>query len=65
MELTTRPQFYLDIVEEVEYLARRAGPEGATRWHASLDQTIEQLLRILLSAGKEQTSSRQEFVPGA
>ena len=45
MELVTRPQFYLDITEEVEYLARRSGPNIATRWHAAVDQTIQQLLR--------------------
>jgi plasmid stabilization system protein ParE len=45
MELITRPQFYLDVVEEVEYLARKAGAETAERWHSALDQTIRQLLR--------------------
>ena len=45
MELITRPQFYLDIAEEVEYLARNAGPETAERWHAALEETIQQLLR--------------------
>jgi len=45
MELVTRPQFYLDISGEVEYLARRGGPEVAVRWHRALDQTIQQLLR--------------------
>lgn len=45
MELTTRPQFYFDIIEEIEYLARRAGPETARRWHRGVDQTIQQLLR--------------------
>ena len=45
MELITRPQFYRDIVEEVEYLARKANAETAERWHAAVDQTIQQLLR--------------------
>ena len=45
MELITRPRFYLDVVEEVEYLARKAGPETAERWHTALDQTVRQLLR--------------------
>lgn len=45
MELVTRPRFYFDIIEEVEYLARQAGPEVATRWHRALDQTIQMLLR--------------------
>ena len=45
MELFVRPQFYEDIAEEVEWLARRAGPALAERWHAELDETIQQLLR--------------------
>jgi plasmid stabilization system protein ParE len=45
MELKTRPRFYLDVAEEVEYLTRRAGSETAARWHAALNQTIKQLLR--------------------
>jgi len=45
MELVTRPQFYIDIGEEVEYLASKADPEIATRSHRALDQTIEQVLR--------------------
>ena len=45
MELVTRPRFYLDIVEEVEYLARKAGPETAGRWHSAVNQTIQQLLQ--------------------
>jgi len=35
MELITRPQFYLDVVEEVEYLARKVGSETAERWHSA------------------------------
>ena len=45
MELITRQQFYLDIIEEVEHLAQRADPETAERWHKALDQTIKNLLR--------------------
>ena len=45
MELFVRPQFYEDVAEEVEWLARRAGPELAERWHAALDETIEGSLR--------------------
>jgi len=48
MELITRPQFYLDVAEEVEYLAERAGPETAERWHSAVGQTIIQLLRHAL-----------------
>jgi toxin ParE1/3/4 len=45
MELVTRPRFYLDVAGEVEYLARKAGSATAERWHAALDQTIQELLR--------------------
>jgi plasmid stabilization system protein ParE len=45
MELITRPRFYLDIAEEVEYLARRADLDTAVRWHIALGQTIAQLQR--------------------
>lgn len=45
MQLVTRPQFYRDVVEEVDYLARKADPETAERWHTALAQTIRQLLR--------------------
>lgn len=45
MELVTRPLFYQDVAEEVEYLARKAGPDTATRWHAALEASIQELLR--------------------
>ena len=45
MDLFVRSRFYEDITEEVEFLARRAGPDIAERWHAALDETIQQLLR--------------------
>lgn len=45
MELITRPRFYFDVIEEVEYLASKAGRETAQRWHSALHQTIQQLLR--------------------
>jgi len=45
MELVTRPQFYLDVAEEVEYLAGQGGDGLAARWHAALDKTIKQLVR--------------------
>jgi plasmid stabilization system protein ParE len=43
MELVIRPQFYLDVAEEVENLARRANPQTAVRWHAAVERTIKQL----------------------
>jgi plasmid stabilization system protein ParE len=45
VDLFVWPTFYQDVAEEVESLARRASPEIAERWHAALDQTIQQLLR--------------------
>jgi plasmid stabilization system protein ParE len=45
MQLVTRPQFYLDVAEEVEYLARKAGAETAQRWSEAVDRTVETLLR--------------------
>lgn len=43
MRLKTRPRFYLDVAEEVEYLARKAGAETALRWSEALDRTIQTL----------------------
>jgi toxin ParE1/3/4 len=45
MELFVRPKFYEDAAQEVESLATRAGPEIAERWHAALDETMQQLVR--------------------
>ena len=44
MQLVTRPRFYLDVAEEVEKLAKRAGANTALRWDAALQRTIKQLL---------------------
>ena len=65
MELITRQRFYLDIIEEVKYLAQRADPETAERWHKGLDQTITNLLRHPL-LGRQRTDLKPEgSVPGA
>ncbi len=45
MQLITRTRFYLDVTEEVEYLARKAGPATALRWSQGVDSTIQMLLR--------------------
>lgn len=45
MKLITRPQFYLDLEEEIENLAHRAGPATAARWHSAVARTIRQLTR--------------------
>ena len=45
MRLVTRPRFYLDVAEEVEYLATKAGSETAIRWQQRVGDTIASLLR--------------------
>jgi plasmid stabilization system protein ParE len=44
MDLLTRPRFYLDVAEEVEKLAKRAGANTALRWDAAVQRTIKQVL---------------------
>ena len=44
MLLVARPRFYLDVAEEVEYLATKAGSETALRWQKCLNDTIGDLL---------------------
>ncbi len=43
MRLVTRPRFYLDVAEEIEKLARRAGANTAARWDEGVRRTIKQL----------------------
>jgi toxin ParE1/3/4 len=38
-----RPQFLLDLAEELTWLNQKAGPEVAERWYDTLCATIEQL----------------------
>ncbi len=38
-----RPQFKLDLVEELNWLQKKAGAETAERWYEALYSTIEQL----------------------
>lgn len=45
MQLQTRPLFYADVAEEVEYLTRKAGEETALRWKSAVDRTAQKLLR--------------------
>lgn len=45
MQLNTRPRFYLDVAEEVEYLTTKAGGETALRWKSAVAATIQTLLR--------------------
>jgi plasmid stabilization system protein ParE len=45
MRLITRPRFYLDVAEEVEYLAGQSDQETALRWKSAVDRTAQQLLK--------------------
>jgi len=45
MKLVTRPQFYLDVAAEVEYLATKAGAATARRWSESVRETVRELRR--------------------
>jgi toxin ParE1/3/4 len=38
-----RPQFLLDLAEELTWLNRKAGPEVANRWYEALCSAIEQI----------------------
>ncbi len=40
-----RPQFLLDLAEELNWLNQKAGPEVAGRWYDAVCETIEQLQR--------------------
>ena len=40
-----RPQFLLDLAEELTWLNERAGPEVAERWYQAVLATIEDLKR--------------------
>ena len=45
MTIVHRPQFLLDLAEELSWLNAKAGPEVAERWYRSVCSTIEQLSR--------------------
>jgi plasmid stabilization system protein ParE len=45
MKIITRPQFYLDLEEQIENLAERASPATAVRWHAAVERTLKQLAK--------------------
>lgn len=42
-EALHRPQFFLDVAEELKWLKDKAGPDTAERWYEALWFTIEQL----------------------
>lgn len=46
MILNVRPLFYLDVAEEVAYLAENAGSDVALRWSQAVWATVAKLNRI-------------------
>src|SRR5438874_818654 len=43
LELVRRPQFLLDLAEELDWLKQKAGPEVAERWYEAVCASINQL----------------------
>jgi len=43
MRLVKRPQFLLDLAEELTNLNNKAGSDIAERWYQSLEMTVQQL----------------------
>ena len=58
MNVIVRPQFYLDIEEEVEWLLTNAGAGVAQRWHEAVWQTLE-LLTAHPYLGRERKDLKQ------
>ena len=58
MKIVVRPQFYLDVEEEVYWLLTNAGIDVAQRWHGAVWQTIE-LLKAHPKLGRERKDLRQ------
>lgn len=54
MTRNVRPLFYLDVSDEVAFLAEQAGAEIAGRWADAVWQTIEQL-EAFPEMGRERT----------
>ena len=58
MNVIVRPQFYLDVEEEVYWLLEKAGAEVAQQWHNALWQTVE-LLTTQPQIGRERKDLKQ------
>lgn len=43
MNTLFRPQFWIDLEEGVAYLAEKASPEIARRWHAEVMETVHRV----------------------
>jgi plasmid stabilization system protein ParE len=46
MKLNVRPQFYLDVAEEVAYLAEHAGEDIAVHWAEAVWATVSELKKF-------------------
>ena len=46
MKTIFRPQFWLDLEEGVAYLAKKASPEVARRWHEEVMATVRRVEEI-------------------
>jgi len=58
MNVIVRPQFYLDIEEEVDWLLTNADAGVAQRWHEAVWQTLE-LLTAHPHLGRERKDLKQ------
>ena len=58
MKVIIRPQFYLDVEEEVYWLLTNADASVAQRWHLAVWETIE-LLRTHPLIGRERQDLKQ------
>jgi plasmid stabilization system protein ParE len=58
VKVVVRPQFYLDVEEEVYWLFENAGLEVAQRWHEQVWATIE-FLRSNPEVGRQRKDLKQ------
>ena len=58
MNVIVRPQFYLDLEEEIYWLLANAGVGVSRRWHDAVWQTIE-LLKAHPQLGRERKDLKQ------
>jgi len=61
MKVVVRPQFYLDVEEEVCWLLKNTDAEVARRWHEAVWETIE-FLKANPEIGRERHDLRQAGV---
>ena len=61
MKVTVRPQFYLDVEEEIYWLLKNADAEVARLWHEAVWETIE-FLKANPEIGRQRHDLRQEGI---